>query len=121
MYSGVGKSGSPAPKPITGRPAALSAFALASTASVADSVMAETRTEMRPWAAVMSPSCHHRGAGRVIGDRGGSTAAPRATTLHPLVAVLFTNPVCQHGLTEPRAGRRQRWHGAVPAAAITGQ
>src|SRR3954454_7860142 len=40
MCAGVGKSGSPAPKPITGSPAACSAFALASTASVADSVMA---------------------------------------------------------------------------------
>ena len=36
---GVGKSGSPAPKPITGRPSALSALALASTLSVADSAM----------------------------------------------------------------------------------
>ena len=40
MWAGVGKSGSPAPKPITGSPAALSALALASTASVADSAMA---------------------------------------------------------------------------------
>jgi len=32
---GVGKSGSPAPKPITGSPAAFIALALASTASVA--------------------------------------------------------------------------------------
>ena len=43
MWAGVGKSGSPAPKPITGSPAALSALALASTASVADSAMAPTR------------------------------------------------------------------------------
>ena len=35
MYCGVGKSGSPAPNPITGCPAAFSSFALASTASVA--------------------------------------------------------------------------------------
>ena len=47
MYPGVGKSGSPAPNPMTGRPAALSALALESTASVADSAMAETRDEMR--------------------------------------------------------------------------
>ena len=40
MWAGVGKSGSPAPKPITGSPAAFSALALASTASVADSAMA---------------------------------------------------------------------------------
>ena len=43
MWAGVGKSGSPAPKPMTGSPAALSALALASTASVADSAMAATR------------------------------------------------------------------------------
>ena len=42
---GVGKSGSPAPKPMTGRPAAFSALALASTASVADSEIAEMRAE----------------------------------------------------------------------------
>src|SRR5918998_482074 len=45
--AGVGKSGSPAPKPMTGLPAALSALALASTARVADSAMAATRREMR--------------------------------------------------------------------------
>src|SRR5690348_7337773 len=45
MYPGVGKSGSPAPKPMTGLPAAFSALALASTASVADSEMADTRAE----------------------------------------------------------------------------
>ncbi len=47
MWGGVGKSGSPAPKPITGSPAALSALALASTASVADSAMAAIRRETR--------------------------------------------------------------------------
>ena len=49
MWAGVGKSGSPAPKPITGSPAAFSAFALASTARVADSAMAPTRCEIRRW------------------------------------------------------------------------
>ena len=52
MCSGVGKSGSPAPKPMTSSPAAFSALALASTASVADSVIAAMRAEMRstrPW------------------------------------------------------------------------
>src|SRR3712207_2570357 len=48
MWAGVGKSGSPAPKPITGSPAAWRAFALASTASVADSAMAAIRSETRP-------------------------------------------------------------------------
>src|SRR4051794_16491792 len=47
MCGGVGKSGSPAPKPMTGSPAALRALALASTASVADGAMLLIRWEMR--------------------------------------------------------------------------
>src|SRR5688572_3303494 len=47
MWAGVGKSGSPAPKPMTFSPAALRAFALASMAKVADSATAATRAEMR--------------------------------------------------------------------------
>src|SRR4051812_11690487 len=47
MYGGVGKSGSPAPKPMTGRPAALRALALASTARVADSAIAARRADTR--------------------------------------------------------------------------
>src|SRR5436190_4778932 len=46
MCAGVGKSGSPAPKPMTGSPAAFNAFALASTARVADSAMASIRFEI---------------------------------------------------------------------------
>ena len=41
MWSGVGKSGSPAPKPMTASPWACRALALASTASVADSAIAD--------------------------------------------------------------------------------
>src|SRR5262245_10274845 len=44
--AGVGKSGSPAPNPITSSPAALSALARASIASVADSAMAPTRRDI---------------------------------------------------------------------------
>ena len=59
MWAGVGKSGSPAPKPMTGSPAAFSAFALASTASVADSAIAamrrETRASVRGVANVLAP------------------------------------------------------------------
>src|SRR3954465_34101 len=51
IASGVGKSGSPAPNPMTSRPAALSALALASTASVADSLIAAMRAETRDWEA----------------------------------------------------------------------
>ncbi len=39
MFSGVSKSGSPAPSPITSRPAAFSARALSVTAMVADGLM----------------------------------------------------------------------------------
>src|SRR3954452_20309003 len=61
MYEGVGKSGSPAPKPTTGRPAAFRALARASTARVADSAMAPIRWETRFFAeAVMFPSSHCR-------------------------------------------------------------
>ena len=47
MCSGVGKSGSPAPKLITRSPAARIARALAVTASVAEGAMAPTRREIR--------------------------------------------------------------------------
>ena len=47
MCSGVGKSGSPAPNPITGSPAAFRALAFASTARVADGAIAATAAEMR--------------------------------------------------------------------------
>src|SRR5580704_1834645 len=47
MWAGVGKSGSPAPNPMTSAPAARSAFALASTARVAEADTAPTRAEMR--------------------------------------------------------------------------
>src|SRR5580698_10416878 len=47
MCAGVGKSGSPAPKPITCSPAACSALALASTARVAEGATAAARREIR--------------------------------------------------------------------------
>src|SRR5689334_22068823 len=62
IRSGVGKSGSPAPKPMTFSPAALSALALASTASVADSSMAAIRAEMRPTAPSSRTARRHPGA-----------------------------------------------------------
>src|SRR4029450_11797259 len=81
--AGVGKSGSPAPNPITSSPAVLSAFALASTASVADSAMAATRAEMRcsgmrrwpPWRLGRTP---HR-----LGGGASSGHDPPATRHHP--------------------------------------
>ena len=45
MWSGVGKSGSPAPKPITGSPAARSSLALLLIASVAEGATAARRSD----------------------------------------------------------------------------
>lgn len=45
MWSGVAKSGSPAPKPMTSSPLACNALAFASTANVADSAIAASRAE----------------------------------------------------------------------------
>src|SRR3954452_11300878 len=84
--SGGGKSGSPAPKPMTGLPAALSALAFASTASVADSAIDPMRRETRRRAgegaagsegetAVMRPSCRRTGgAGPSVPDGPTATA-----------------------------------------------
>ena len=47
MCCGVGKSGSPAPNPITFSPSACRALALASTARVADGAIAASRSEVR--------------------------------------------------------------------------
>ncbi len=47
MCCGVGKSGSPAPNPITFSPSACRALALASTARVADGAIAASRAEVR--------------------------------------------------------------------------
>src|SRR4051794_15217740 len=73
MCAGVGKSGSPAPKPITFSPWALSALALASTAKVADGAIAASRSDTRftgPHAArttvdFLSVFRGHSGAGRL--------------------------------------------------------
>src|SRR5215213_3211598 len=71
MAGGVGKSGSPAPKPITFSPAAFRALALASTARVADSWIAAMRAEMRDEV-----------AGEVATPHGG-TAGPGIPTRFP--------------------------------------
>src|SRR4051794_10917838 len=87
MLAGVGKSGSPAPKPITFSPLAFSAFAFASTASVADSAMAARRADVRftggtsdrccgSAAAVAAPSLLARRL------RGGPTFLPAAVGHH---------------------------------------
>src|SRR5262249_51173706 len=78
MCSGVGKSGSPAPKPMTSTPPAFSAFALASTASVADSAIAAIRAEMRAGVVSTSPWWH----ATPLGNR--KFAAPRPSLNPPM-------------------------------------
>src|SRR5262249_52343321 len=76
MWSGVGKSGSPAPKPMTSTPPAFSALALASTASVADSAIAAIRAEMRAGVVSTSPWWHAT-------PRGNRTCAAPRPSLNP--------------------------------------
>src|SRR6478672_7974968 len=91
--SGVGKSGSPAPKPMTGRPAAFSALALASTASVADSAIPPMRAETRRRAgdscaeasSVMAPMLALRAGLAHPGPVLGSTSSGPAPYTSPLV------------------------------------
>src|SRR6478735_5865447 len=75
MCCGVGKSGSPAPKPMTFSPCAFSAFALASTASVADSAIVERRVLVRFTSG--EPTC--AAAGAPAGFGGLRTAIIRQT------------------------------------------
>src|SRR3954453_7312490 len=71
MYAGVGKSGSPAPKPITGRPSALRALAFASTASVADSAIPPTRSDTRRPVAFPVPAGLSEALVELFGEAGG--------------------------------------------------
>src|ERR1700732_281352 len=48
MFSGVSKSGSPAPRPITSRPAALSARALSVTAMVGEGLIRPSDSARKP-------------------------------------------------------------------------
>src|SRR5438094_2467590 len=81
IAAGVGKSGSPAPKPTTSSPAAFLALALASTARVADSAMAPIRCETRRVAVdalgaeLMAPSSQVPANRFPRGDRDGTGRA----------------------------------------------
>src|SRR5687768_12510673 len=75
MAAGVGKSGSPAPKPITGSPAAFMALALASMASVAEGATAVILAEMRAMA------CHAGRRGQPPRHRSARFAPPRRRPL----------------------------------------
>src|SRR5262245_50524555 len=89
MCGGVGKSGSPAPNPITRSPAACSALALASTASVADSAIAPILRDTRAGSTgLLIPASSHparQRAERVSRVRSGDVRFGRRV---PLVQVL---------------------------------
>ena len=85
MWSGVGKSGSPAPKPMTSSPAAFSALALASTASVADSAMAPIRS---------GDPVHACQAGTVTCVRPPADNDPRRPPARPTDASAAARPRC---------------------------
>src|SRR4051812_45923456 len=98
MCAGVGKSGSPAPKPMTRSPAACSALALASTASVADSAMAPILRETRAGSTglLMTASSHpaRPPAARVSRrSRGGASGDVGFRRRVPFVQVLETRIV----------------------------
>ena len=98
MWAGVGKSGSPAPKPMTGLPAALRALALASTASVADSAIAPMRRETRRSAGgvpVYLPTDESTGF-RVTVDQLEAAATGRTKLL------LYVSPSNPTGAVYPR-------------------
>src|SRR5690606_22503920 len=105
MYCGVGKSGSPAPTPITGRPAALRAWAFASTASVADSGIAPRRAETRRGDAEVTSSIlaegGRRDAGRLairVGARRGLDQGARgAYSSRSVVDARHAEPGAQEG------------------------
>src|SRR5450830_717221 len=60
MLSGVSKSGSPAPRPMTLRPAALSARALSVTAMVADGFTRSSAADRNGIIIPLQRSCRHR-------------------------------------------------------------
>src|SRR5450830_1078254 len=148
MYCGVGKSGSPAPKPMTGRPAAFSALALASTASVADSAMAPRRAETRAetgvgvgvgvragcdsWRSVTRSSWQigqrdvqwfptARSAGSTDGDgpAAGFDQSAVTTYTRPLVVDDRHDESCPQGALRPRAcAQRNRLSSSKGSGAI---
>jgi hypothetical protein len=63
ILSGVSKSGSPAPRPITLRPASLSARALSVTAMVADGLMRLSWSARKAIETLLLPQCGVRPCG----------------------------------------------------------
>src|SRR4051812_36239747 len=123
MCAGVGKSGSPAPNPMTSRPAAFIALAFASTARVADSAMLPMRVDRRARGSVAGagvmprivPRCE-AGANLVAeyfaGDRPGPSGSRRLA--RPNAAVGTAKGSSSIGQSP---GLQNRWLGVrVPPA-----
>src|SRR5690606_26542307 len=106
MYCGVGKSGSPAPKPITGRPAALRALAFASTASVAGWGNAPRRAGTRRGDAEVTSSILAEGGRRDAGRLAIRVGARRWFDQGPRVAYSSRSVVdARHAEPCPQEGR----------------
>ena len=106
MCSGVGKSGSPAPKPTTASPCACSALALASTASVADSAMADSRSDTRRSDPRDTGQPFRSGAGRLScchsdGSRPHRVDHPAASCCRPTGASGAGRPRCAPSSSTP--------------------
>src|SRR5690242_20096807 len=90
---------------MTGRPAAFSALALASTASVADSAMEPIRWEIRCVVGAFTRACSHaRGCGRRRGFASG--AGPRVQLGPGWLTTAMLTPA--HNLTDCGYGAWQR-------------
>ena len=121
MWSGVGKSGSPAPKPMTGSPAALSALALASTASVADSAMAATRRDaaaaMHSRVAPVRPASEPWTSRRRSVGRSARDASGHADDARPSPDIVASPPTCCPATAASAAGPSKVRPEAVDALA----
>src|SRR5262245_58849062 len=123
MFSGVSKSGSPAPNPITSRPAALSARALSVTAMVADGLMrlsdsASRAMRLSAWRREL-PNRRRRRRQVSIADAHTSVMASVENAQARCPAPATVEPgQPQAGSTAARGTRRRRWAFAFAAPVI---
>ena len=108
MWAGVGKSGSPAPKPITFSPCALSALALASTARVADGAIAARRSETRFTAPHAATSRSRFPATNRLSDPCPVPPDPAQITLPASILPADGRFGCGPSKVRPGADRRDR-------------
>src|SRR5476649_2035210 len=93
ILSGVSKSGSPAPRPITSRPAALSSRALVVTAMVGDGWIRPSDSARKPLGSVMRKALQKAhfplATGPVPGKAISRLAGRRAVHNHLILAAYF--------------------------------